>query len=93
MKVLLSIGHTDFLLPTDAGLSQIVKVLSRACPALDQTYLKPGAVLVEPTPVEIKVRYLGPTTKVEVVADRFAAVREQDSPKPLPLEAPSSILL
>lgn len=91
MKVLLSIGHNDFVLPNDAGLPSVIKVLSKACPASDRSYLKAGKILVEPVPVQITVRYLGPASKLEIVADRYSEIREE-KPAQLVLEAPTTII-
>ena len=61
MKVLLTIGHYDILLPDDAGVSTVLKALSRGLECVDRLY--DGKITVS-EPVRIGMKYVPPKTRI-----------------------------
>lgn len=59
MKVLLKVGYQDVLLPDDAGLTQVLKVLMRGISVHDRLYDGKKIELRE-SEMEVSVKLLGP---------------------------------
>ncbi len=87
MKVLLTIGCIDLLLPSADGRPTLLKALSKAVEVRDKRYSESGVIVQKPAEV-----------KVEVLNDHVKIVWPQGEPKgkrgkQLCLEEPKAILL
>jgi hypothetical protein len=94
VKVILTIGHYDILLPDDTGLSTIMKALARGVECRDERYLNPRRLLIS-DPVRVKTEYL--TEKCIITRDverdeHIAAARARKVETDPQLEAPAPIL-
>ncbi len=82
MKVLLTIGYTEILLPDDTGIPTILKALSRGLVANDRLY---DNKITVGDPLEVGMKYVGPQVKI------IMKKKEKD-PELLCLEAPKAII-
>lgn len=89
MKVLLKVGHSQYLLPDDSGLQTVIKALSRAIPVYDYTYRRDDPHLeIDPEPQEVSVKYIPNKTPIR----KRGAAEPDPYAEPLALIAPTSII-
>lgn len=88
MKVLLKVGYHSLLLPNDAGLTSIVRALSKAVNADDYSFRSSDPhVSIDPEPLEISFKYI-PDKQIRKRKSEF-----EMEPEPLALPQPTSIIL
>lgn len=85
MKILLTIGHTDILLPDDSGITTVLKVLSKGVRVYDRLY--DGRIEFEGH-LQVGMKTVPPGTKFTGLPKSKA-----DKPELLTLNAPKDILL
>lgn len=93
MKVLLKVGHSSYLLASDAGLQTVVKALSQAVECMDYSYRRKNAKIVARTDaLEVSVKYLSPKTRIEFTRDIYSPDEPEESEQ-LRLAAPTAIII
>lgn len=61
MKILLSLQYLDILLPDEAGLQQVLKILGRGTLVQDRLY--DGEIKLEDKPLRLEVKSIPPGTR------------------------------
>ena len=71
MRVCITIGHSEFLLPNDVGLQALAKTLAKAQPILSYHDYEKKIVLHEtPTAMTLKIEYVPDDAIAEVWAPK-----------------------
>ena len=89
MKILLTIGHIDILLPDDTGITTILKMLSKGIIVRDRLYLGEEGSLTFEGEVEVQMKTVPRNVRVTGLPEKAA----KRGSKPLALPEPNSILL
>ena len=66
--VILTIGHTDILLPDSSGVESIMKALARGVHCRDMTYREPS-FLEAGDPIEVRLKFVKRGTDIRVIGD------------------------
>lgn len=88
MKILLTIGHIDILLPDDTGITTILKTLSKGIIVRDRLYLGEEGSLTFESEVQVEMKTVPRNVRVTGLPGR-----PEKKAKALALPEPTSILL
>lgn len=72
MKIILSIGYQDILLPSDAGIATLLKTLGKGISCLGMLY--DGVIETDGEPVQVRVEVVPDTTKLRPRGSKASGV-------------------